>query len=236
MNTLTVNENSKSIALSCEEWITAFKSKENFNELVDTHYDSKDEFVEYIRQQLGLAYDELIQYLSNIVQIEVFFPFLESGKEYECRKKIISQLHLKLNEHDSKLLMIFERSRPLFSHCEELLSILAYVTNRDYKYGDLVDIVRPIFKGVYTLLDENQDSDKRYNMSYPLSYYADRSESWEVNYLEDHLPVHKLLSMLPFNNLDCIVMYKVDYINEVLRELQSQKFRRVLYDVFGEIV
>ena len=76
-------------------------------------------------------------------------PFLEIGNQKACKQKIELKLYSRLTKHDSELLMEFETRRDeLFSACENLLKIMAYIKSETYEEGTLVTMIRPIFKGI----------------------------------------------------------------------------------------
>lgn len=226
-----VNNNERLEAL-----LKAFRVQDGFDKALESYFSSKDDALSFFRNQLINEYDKLIENLHAIGSIWPLIPFFEIGNQKDCKQKIKLELYSRLTKHDSDLLMKFETNRDeVFSTCEDLIKIMAYIKSETYEEGRLVTMIRPIFKGIYTMLDENQDSENNYNLSNPFKFYCNDA-FWDIDYLDDYLPLHKLISFIPGNTLKCAVMYKSEYINETLYESKYYKLKQVLSKLYLELV
>lgn len=219
-----------------EALLKAFRVQDGFDKALESYFSSKEDALSFFRNQFINEYEQLIEDLNAIGSIWAMIPFLEIGNQKACKEKIELKLYSRLTKHDSELLMEFETRRDeLFSACENLLKIMAYIKSETYEEGTLVTMIRPIFKGIYTMLDENQDSVSNYNLSNPFIFYCN-DEFWDIDYLDDYVPLHKLISFIPGNTLQCAVMYKPEYINKTLSKLKHYKLKQVLSELYLDLI
>lgn len=151
--------------------------------------------------------------------MKIFIPS-ESGSRDEAEEKVKRNLEEALEEHDQRIINIFDvEIVPLLQWNEELLTMKAFLTNDFYMKGTFTDELKQIYINVFTLLDRNLSEKVEYSDAHSFEYYVDLEDEWEYLYLDDLNPVEELLAILPGSPYECDVMY---YANSINRDITSQ--------------
>ena len=198
-----------------DELKKAFADKEQFKDWVIDLWGSVDTFIAVINEELRLRSIESIREASECAALMKIFIPSESGSRDEAEEKVKRNLEEALEEHDQRILNIYDvEVVPLLTWCEELLVMKAFLTNDFYMKGSFSDKLKEIYTNVFTLLDRNLPEKVEYSDAHSFEYYVDLEDEWEYLYLDDLNPVEELLAMLPGSPYECDVMYYAHSINK----------------------
>ena len=198
-----------------DELKEAFTDKEHFKDWVIDIWGDVNTFIVVINEELRLRSIESIREASECAALMKIFIPSESGSRDEAEEKVKRNLEEALEEHDQRIINIFDvEVVPLLTWCEELLVMKAFLTNDFYMKGTLIDELKQIYINVFTLLDRNLSEKVEYSDAHSFEYYTDLEDEWEYLYLDDLNPIEELLAMLPGSPYECDVMYYAKSINK----------------------
>lgn len=198
-----------------DELKEAFADKDHFKDWVIDRWGNVDTFIAVINEELRLRSIETIREASECAALMKIFIPSESGSRDEAEEKVKRNLEEALEEHDQRIINIFDvEIVPLLQWNEELLAMKAFLTNDFYMKGSFSDELKQIYTNVFTLLDRNLPEKVEYSDAHSFEYYVDLEDEWEYLYLDDLNPVEELLAMLPGSPYECDVMYYGNHINK----------------------
>lgn len=198
-----------------DELKEAFADKEHFKDWVIERWDNVDTFIAVINEELRLRSIESIREASECGALMKIFIPSESGSRDEAEEKVKRNLEEALEEHDQRIINIFDvEIVPLLQWNEELLAMKAFLTNDFYIKGTFTDELKQIYINVFTLLDRNLSEKVEYSDAHSFEYYTDLEDEWEFLYLDDLNPVEELLAILPGSPYECDVLYYAKSINK----------------------
>ena len=193
----------------------AYTNKETFKDWVIDIWGDKETYIAVINEELKLREIEITREASECAALMKIFVSSESGPRDEAEEKVKRNLEEALEEHDQRILNIYDvEVVPLLQWCEELLVMKAFLTNDFYMKGSFTDELKLIYTNVFTLLDRNLPEKVDYSDAHSFEYYVDLEDEWEYLYLDDLNPVEELLAMLPGSPYECDVMYYGNHINK----------------------
>lgn len=164
--------------------------------------------------------------------MKIFIPS-ESGSRDEAEEKVKRNLEEALEEHDQRIINIFDvEIVPLLQWNEELLAMKAFLTNDFYMKGRFTDELKQIYINVFTLLDRNLSEKVEYSNAHSFEYYTNLEDEWEYLYLDDLNPVEELLAILPGSPYECDVMYYAHSINKKMKEKQFNTLKNKYLKIF----
>ena len=208
-----------------DELKETFADKEHFKDWVIDLWGNVDSFLAVINEELRLRSIESIREASECGALMKIFIPSESGSRDEAEEKVKRNLEEALEEHDQRIINIFDvEIVPLLQWNEELLAMKAFLTNDFYMKGTFTDELKQIYINVFTLLDRNLSEMVEYSNAHSFEYYTDLEDEWEFLYLDDLNPVEELLAILPGSPYECDVMY---YANTINREITSQRVNQL---------
>ena len=193
----------------------AFTNKETFKNWVIDIWGDIDTYITVINEELKLREIEITRKASECAALMKIFISSESGSRDEAEEKVKRNLEEALEEHDQRILNIYDvEVVPLLKWCEELLVMKAFLTNDFYMKGSFTDELKLIYTNVFTLLDRNLPEKVEYSDAHSFEYYVDLEDEWEYLYLDDLNPLEELLAILPGSPYECDVMYYAHSINK----------------------
>lgn len=199
----------------------AFTNKENFKDWVIDIWGDIEAYIAVINEELKLREIEITREASECAALMKIFISSESGSRDEAEEKVKRNLEEALEEHDQRILNIYDvEVVPLLTWCEELLVMKAFLTNNFYMKGSFTDELKLIYTNVFTLLDRNLPEKVEYSDAHSFEYYVDLEDEWEYLYLDDLNPVEELLDILPGSPYECDVMY---YAHSINREINLKR-------------
>ena len=198
-----------------DELKKAFADKDHFKVWVIDLWGNVDTFIAVINEELRLRSIESIREASECAALMKIFIPSESGSRDEAEEKVKRNLEEALEEHDQRIINIFDvEIVPLLQWNEELLAMKTFLTNDFYMKGIFTDELKQIYINVFTLLDRNLSEKVAYSNAHSFEYYTDLEDEWEFLYLDDLNPVEELLALLPGSPYECDVMYYAKSINK----------------------
>ena len=204
-----------------DELKEAFADKEHFKDWVIDIWGDVNTFIAVINEELRLRSIESIREASECAALMKIFIPSESASRDEAEEKVKRNLEEALEEHDQRIINIFDvEIVPLLQWNEELLVMKAFLTNDFYMKGTFTDELKQIYTNVFTLLDRNLPEKVEYSDAHSFKYYTDLEDEWEFLYLDDLNPVEELLAMLPGSPYECDVMY---YAHSINREINLKR-------------
>ena len=196
----------------------AYTNKETFKDWVIDIWGDIETYIAVINEELKLREIEITREASECAALMKIFVSSESGPRDEAEEKVKRNLEEALEEHDQRILNIFDvEVVPLLKWCEELLVMKAFLTNNFYMKGSFTDELKLIYINVFTLLDRNMPETVDYSDAHSFEYYVDLEDEWEYLYLDDLNPVEELLAILPGSPYECDVIYYAHSINKYIR-------------------
>ena len=205
----------KGLKKYCKEINDAFTNKETFKDWVIDIWGDIEAYIAVINEELKLHEIEITREASECAALMKIFIPSESGSRDEAEEKVKRNLEEALEEHDQRILNIYDvEVVPLLKWCEELLVMKAFLTNDFYMKGSFSDKLKEIYTNVFTLLDRNLPEKVEYSDAHSFEYYVDLEDEWEYLYLDDLNPVEELLAILPGSPYECDVMYYAHSINK----------------------
>ena len=205
----------------------AFTNKETFKNWVIDIWGDIDTYIAVINEELKLREIEITREASECAALMKIFISSESGSRDEAEEKVKRNLEEALEEHDQRILNIYDvEVVPLLTWCEELLVMKAFLTNNFYMKGSFTDELKLIYTNVFTLLDRNLPEKVEYSDAHSFEYYVDLEDEWEYLYLDDLNPVEELLAILPGSPYECDVMYYANCINKKISKEQVNILQR----------
>lgn len=205
----------------------AFNNKETFKDWVIDIWGDIENYIAVINEELKLREIEITREASECAALMKIFIPSESGSRDEAEEKVKRNLEEALEEHDQRILNIYDvEVVPLLKWCEELLVIEAFLTNDFYMKGSFTDELKLIYTNVFTLLDRNLPEKVEYSDAHSFEYYVDLEDEWEYLYLDDLNPVEELLAILPGSPYECDVMYYANCINKKISKEQVNILQR----------
>ena len=218
----------------------AFTNKETFKDWVIDIWGDIENYIAVINEELKLREIEITREASECAALMKIFIPSESGSRDEAEEKVKRNLEEALEEHDQRILNIYDvEVVPLLKWCEELLVIEAFLTNDFYMKGSFTDELKLIYTNVFTLLDRNLPEKVEYSDAHSFEYYVDLEDEWEYLYLDDLNPVEELLAILPGSPYECDVMYYANCINKKISKEQVnilQRYYKNLYFKYMNII
>lgn len=204
----------------------AFTNKETFKDWVIDIWGDIEAYIAAINEELKLREIEITREASECAALMKIFIPSESGPRDEAEEKVKRNLEEALEEHDQRILNIYDvEVVPLLKWCEELLVMKAFLTNDFYMKGSFSDKLKEIYTNVFTLLDRNLPEKVEYSDAHSFEYYVDLEDEWEYLYLDDLNPVEELLAILPGSPYECDVMYYAKRINKNIRKKQMSRLK-----------
>ena len=205
----------------------AFTNKETFKDWIIDIWGDIEAYIAVINEELKLREIEITREASECAALMKIFIPSESGSRDEAEEKVKRNLEEALEEHDQRILNIYDvEVVPLLKWCEELLVIEAFLTNDFYMKGSFTDELKLIYTNVFTLLDRNLPEKVEYSDAHSFEYYVDLEDEWEYLYLDDLNPVEELLAILPGSPYECDVMYYANCINKKISKEQVNILQR----------
>lgn len=205
----------------------AFTNKETFKDWVIDIWGDIEAYIAVINEELKLREIEITREASECAALMKIFIPSESGSRDEAEEKVKRNLEKALEEHDQRILNIYDvEVVPLLKWCEELLVMKAFLTNNFYMKGSFTDELKLIYTNVFTLLDRNLPEKVEYSDAHSFEYYVDLEDEWEYLYLDDLNPVEELLAILPGSPYECDVMYYANCINKKISKEQVNILQR----------
>lgn len=202
-----------------------FTNKETFKDWVIDIWGDIATYIAVINEELKLREIEITREASECAAWMKIFVSSESGSRDEAEEKVKRNLEEALEEHDQRIINIFDvEIVPLLQWNEELLAIKAFLTNDFYMKGTFTDELKQIYINVFTLLDRNLSEKVEYSNAHSFEYYTNLEDEWEYLYLDDLNPVEELLAILPGSPYECDVMY---YANSINREITSLRVNQL---------
>ena len=205
----------------------AFTNKETFKDWVIDIWGDIESYIAVINEELKLREIEITREASECAALMKIFIPSESGSRDEAEEKVKRNLEEALEEHDQRILNIYDvEVVPLLKWCEELLVMKAFLTNDFYMKGSFSDKLKEIYTNVFTLLDRNLPEKVEYSDAHSFEYYVELEDEWEYLYLDDLNPVEELLAILPGSPYECDVMYYANCINKKISKEQVNILQR----------
>lgn len=216
-----------------DELKEVFVDKDHFKDWVIDRWGNVDTFIAVINEELRLRSIESIREASEYAALMKIFIPSESGSRDEAEEKVKRNLEEALEEHDQRIINIFDvEIVPLLQWNEELLAMKAFLSNDFYMKGTFTDELKQIYINVFTLLDRNLSEKVEYSNAHSFEYYTDLEDEWEFLYLDDLNPVEELLAILPGSPYECDVMY---YANSINREIKLKRIS-ILIDRYEKYI
>ena len=205
----------------------AFTNKETFKDWIIDIWGDIEAYIAVINEELKLREIEITREASECAALMKIFIPSESGSRDEAEEKVKRNLEEALEEHDQRILNIYDvEVVPLLKWCEELLVMKAFLTNDFYMKGSFSDKLKEIYTNVFTLLDRNLPEKVEYSDAHSFEYYVELEDEWEYLYLDDLNPVEELLAILPGSPYECDVMYYANCINKKISKEQVNILQR----------
>ena len=205
----------------------AFTNKETFKDWIIDIWGDIEAYIAVINEELKLREIEITREASECAALMKIFIPSESGSRDEAEEKVKRNLEEALEEHDQRILNIYDvEVVPLLTWCEELLVMKAFLTNDFYMKGSFSDKLKEIYTNVFTLLDRNLPEKVEYSDAHSFEYYVELEDEWEYLYLDDLNPVEELLAILPGSPYECDVMYYANCINKKISKEQVNILQR----------
>ena len=205
----------------------AFTNKETFKDWIIDIWGDIEAYIAAINEELKLREIEITREASECAALMKIFIPSESGSRDEAEEKVKRNLEKALEEHDQRILNIYDvEVVPLLKWCEELLVMKAFLTNDFYMKGSFSDKLKEIYTNVFTLLDRNLPEKVEYSDAHSFEYYVELEDEWEYLYLDDLNPVEELLAILPGSPYECDVMYYANCINKKISKEQVNILQR----------
>ena len=219
-----------------DELKETFADKEHFKDWVIDRWGNVDTFIAVINEELRLRSIESIREASEYAALMKIFIPSESGSRDEAEEKVKRNLEEALEEHDQRILNIYDvEVVPLLKWCEELLVMKAFLTNDFYMKGTFTDELKQIYINVFTLLDRNLSEEVEYSDAHSFEYYTDLEDEWEFLYLDDLNPVEELLAILPGSPYECDVMYYANSINCNIKNKHVNTFKEKCKELYNSL-
>ena len=219
-----------------DELKEAFADKERFKDWVIDIWGDVNTFIAVINEELRLRSIESIREASECAALMKIFIPSESGSRDEAEEKVKRNLEEALEDHDQRILNIFDvEVVPLLQWNEELLVMKAFLTNDFYMKGSFSDKLKEIYTNVFTLLDRNLPEKVEYSDAHSFEYYVDLEDEWEYLYLDDLNPVEELLAMLPGSPYECDVMYYAKSINWNIKNKHVNTFNEKGKELYNSL-
>lgn len=219
-----------------DELKEAFADKDHFKDWVIDRWGNVDTFIAVINEELRLRSIESIREASECAALMKIFIPSESGSRDEAEEKVKRNLEEALEEHDQRIINIFDvEVVPLLTWCEELLVMKAFLTNDFYMKGTFTDELKQIYINVFTLLDRNLSEKVECSNAHSFEYYVDLEDEWEYLYLDDLNPVEELLAILPGSPYECDVMYYAHSINWSIKNKHVNTFKEKCKELYNSL-
>ena len=219
-----------------DELKETFADKEHFKDWVIDIWGDVNTFIAVINEELRLRSIESIREASECAALMKIFISSESGSRDEAEEKVKRNLEEALEEHDQRILNIFDvEVVPLLTWCEELLVMKAFLTNDFYMKGTFTDELKQIYINVFTLLDRNLSEEVEYSDAHSFEYYTDLEDEWEFLYLDDLNPVEELLAILPGSPYECDVMYYAHSINWSIKNKHVNTLKEKCKELYNSL-
>ena len=219
-----------------DELKETFADKEHFKDWVIDRWGNVDTFIAVINEELRLRSIESIREASECAALMKIFIPSESGSRDEAEEKVKRNLEEALEEHDQRIINIFDvEIVPLLQWNEELLAMKAFLTNDFYMKGSFSDKLKEIYTNVFTLLDRNLPEKVEYSDAHSFEYYVDLEDEWEYLYLDDLNPVEELLAILPGSPYECDVMYYAHSINWSIKNKHVNTFKEKCKGLYNSL-
>lgn len=214
----------------------AFTNKETFKDWVIDIWGDIEAYIAVINEELKLREIEITREASECAALMKIFIPSESGSRDEAEEKVKRNLEEALEEHDQRILNIYDvEVVPLLKWCEELLVMKAFLTNDFYMKGSFTDELKLIYTNVFTLLDRNLPEKVEYSDAHSFEYYVDLEDEWEYLYLDDLNPVEELLAILPGSPYECDVMYYAKSINWNIKNKHVNTFKEKWQELYDSL-
>ena len=211
----------------------AFTNKETFKNRVIDIWGDIETYIAVINEELKLREIEITREASECAALMKIFISSESGSRDEAEEKVKRNLEEALEEHDQRILNIYDvEVVPLLTWCEELLVMKAFLTNNFYMKGSFTDELKLIYTNVFTLLDRNLPEKVAYSDAHSFEYYVDLEDEWEYLYVDDLNPVEELLAIIPGSPYECDVMYYAHSINKKMKEKQFNTLKNKYLKIY----
>ena len=219
-----------------DELKEAFTDKEHFKDWVIDIWGDVNTFIAVINEELRLRSIESIREASECAALMKIFIPSESGSRDEAEEKVKRNLEEALEEHDQRIINIFDvEIVPLLQWNEELLVMKAFLTNDFYMKGSFSDKLKEIYTNVFTLLDRNLPEKVEYSDAHSFEYYVDLEDEWEYLYLDDLNPIEELLAILPGSPYECDVMYYAHSINWSIKNKHVNTFKEKCKELYNSL-
>lgn len=219
-----------------DELKEASADKEHFKDWVIDIWGDVNTFIAVINEELRLRSIESIREASECAALMKIFIPSESGSRDEAEEKVKRNLEEALEEHDQRIINIFDvEIVPLLQWNEELLAMKAFLTNDFYMKGSFSDELKQIYTNVFTLLDRNLPEKVKYSDAHSFEYYVDLEDEWEYLYLDDLNPVEELLAILPGSPYECDVMYYAHSINWSIKNKHVNTFKEKCKELYNSL-
>lgn len=219
-----------------DELKETFADKDHFKDWVIDRWGNVDTFIAVINEELRLRSIESIREASECAALMKIFIPSESGSRDEAEEKVKRNLEEALEEHDQRIINIFDvEIVPLLQWNEELLAMKAFLTNDFYMKGSFSDKLKEIYTNVFTLLDRNLPEKVEYSDAHSFEYYVDLEDEWEYLYLDDLNPVEELLAILPGSPYECDVMYFAHSINWSIKNKHVNTFKEKCKGLYNSL-
>lgn len=219
-----------------DELKETFADKEHFKDWVIDIWGDVNTFIAVINEELRLRSIESIREASECAALMKIFIPSESGSRDEAEEKVKRNLEEALEEHDQRIINIFDvEIVPLLQWNEELLAMKAFLTNDFYMKGSFSDKLKEIYTNVFTLLDRNLPEKVEYSDAHSFEYYVDLEDEWEYLYLDDLNPVEELLAILPGSPYECDVMYYAHSINWSIKNKHVNTFKEKCKGLYNSL-
>ena len=219
-----------------DELKEAFADKEHFKDWVIDRWGNVDTFIAVINEELRLRSIESIREASECAALMKIFIPSESASRDEAEEKVKRNLEEALEEHDQRIINIFDvEIVPLLQWNEELLAMKAFLTNDFYMKGTFTDELKQIYINVFTLLDRNLSEKVEYSDAHSFEYYTELEDEWEYLYLDDLNPVEELLAILPGSPYECDVMYYAKSINWNIKNKHVNTFKEKCKELYNSL-
>lgn len=219
-----------------DELKEAFADKEHFKDWVTDLWGNVNTFIAVINEELRLRSIESIREASECAALMKIFIPSESDSRDEAEEKVKRNLEEALEEHDQRIINIFDvEIVPLLQWNEELLAMKAFLTNDFYMKGTFSDKLKEIYTNVFTLLDRNLPEKVEYSDAHSFEYYVDLEDEWEYLYLDDLNPVEELLAILPGSPYECDVMYYAHSINWSIKNKHVNTFKEKCKELYNSL-
>ena len=219
-----------------DELKETFADKEHFKDWVIDIWGDVNTFIAVINEELRLRSIESIREASESAALMKIFIPSESGSRDEAEEKVKRNLEEALEEHDQRIINIFDvEIVPLLQWNEELLTMKAFLTNDFYMKGTFTDELKQIYINVFTLLDRNLSEKVEYSDAHSFEYYTDLEDEWEFLYLDDLNPIEELLAILPGSPYECDVMYYAHSINWNIKNKHVNTFKEKCKELYNSL-